>query len=87
MPGPGCLRWRCGGSGQVWDDSANTQSLRGFFEADVYGERSFAGRWTAFGSVENLLNQRADVSRTPVLTLGSGIVAQGGVRVRWGGAQ
>jgi outer membrane receptor protein involved in Fe transport len=74
-------------SGQVWDDSANTQSLRGFFEADVYGERSFAGRWTAFGSVENLLNQRADVSRTPVLTLGSGIVAQGGVRVRWGGAQ
>ncbi len=74
-------------SGQVWDDSANTLSLRGFFQADVYGERSFAGRWTAFGAVENLLNQRADVSRTPVLTLGSGIVAQGGVRVRWGGAK
>ena len=72
-------------SGTVFDDSANTQILQGFFQADVYGERAFARRWTAFGSVENIFNQRADVSRTPVLTLGSGVLAQGGVRVRWGG--
>jgi outer membrane receptor protein involved in Fe transport len=69
----------------VFDDSANTQVLRGFFQADVYGERVFGGRWTLFGVVVNLFNQRADVSRTPVLTLGSGVLAQGGVKVRWGG--
>jgi outer membrane receptor protein involved in Fe transport len=72
-------------SGMVFDDSANTQVLRGFFQADVYGERVFGGRWTLFGVVVNLFNQRADVSRTPVLTLGSGVLAQGGVKVRWGG--
>ena len=72
-------------SGTVFDDSANSQILQGFFQMDVYGERSIANRLTVFGSVANLLNQRADVSRTPVLTLGSGILAQGGVKLRWGG--
>ncbi len=71
-------------SGEVFDDSANTLSLRGFLQADVYGERVLGARWTVFGAVQNVFNQRADVSRTPVLTLGSGILAQGGVRLRWG---
>lgn len=72
-------------SGTVFDDSANTLVLRGFFQADIYGERRLVRGLTAFGAVQNLLNQRPDVSRTPQLTLGSGVVALGGVKVNWGG--
>ena len=72
-------------SGTVFDDSANTLVLRGFFQADLYGERRVARNLVLFGSAQNLFNQRADVSRTPQLTLGSGIVAVAGVKVSWGG--
>lgn len=72
-------------SGTIFDDSANTLVLRGFFQADLYGERRVSRNLTVFGSAQNLFNQRADASRTPQLTLGSGIVAVGGVKVNWGG--
>jgi outer membrane receptor protein involved in Fe transport len=72
-------------SGTIFDDSANTLILRGFFQADVYGERRVVKNLVAFGAVQNLFNQRADASRTPQLTLGSGILAVGGVKVNWGG--
>lgn len=72
-------------SGTIFDDSANTLVLRGFFQADVYGERRLARRMSVFGAVQNVFNQRPDVSRTPQLTLGSGVVAVGGVKVNWGG--
>jgi outer membrane receptor protein involved in Fe transport len=71
-------------SGTVFDDSANTLVLRGFFQADLYGERRVAHGVVLFGSAQNLFNQRADVSRTPQLTLGSGIVAVGGLKLSWG---
>ncbi|WP_128913533.1 TonB-dependent receptor [Granulicella sibirica] len=74
-------------SGGVFDDSANTLQLRGFFQADLYGERSFARRFTAFASIQNLTNRRADVAKTPVLSLGTPILAQGGIRVNFGGAR
>jgi hypothetical protein len=34
--------------------------------------------------MQNLFNQRADVSRTPVLTLGSPFFAEAGLRLRLG---
>jgi hypothetical protein len=34
--------------------------------------------------VENVLNQRYDVGRTPVLTVGPPILARAGVRLRFG---
>jgi outer membrane receptor protein involved in Fe transport len=71
-------------SGRAFDDSGNTYLLHGFFTMDVYGERSFSRRWTAFVAGQNLLNRQIDVARTPILTLGTPFTMQGGVRFRWG---
>ena len=71
-------------SGQAFDDSANTFVLRRFFSLDVAGSRAIGRGFEAYGLVQNLFNQRPDVSRTPILTLGSGVFAQAGVRLRFG---
>ena len=74
-------------SGQAFDDSSNLFVLRRFNQLDVYADRNVARGFSAFFSIQNLLNQRADVARTPVLTLGTPILAQGGVRYTWPGAR
>ncbi|WP_263384715.1 TonB-dependent receptor plug domain-containing protein [Granulicella arctica] len=71
-------------SGRAFDDSANTFVLHSFFQLDVYGERRLGRGFTAFVSGQNLLDRRADVARTPVLTQGIPFIAQGGVRYGWG---
>ncbi len=73
-------------SGRAYDDSSNTFLLHGFFTMDVYAERSFERHWTAFVAGQNLLDRRIDVSRTPVLTVGTPVTIQGGLRFRWGGS-
>lgn len=72
-------------SGQVFDDNANTLVLHSFFELDGYGARALGRGVTAFVSLQNLTARRAEVARTPLLALGSPLVAQGGVRYSWGG--
>lgn len=74
-------------SGQAFDDSSNTYPLHRFFALDVYGEHGLSRGFIAFVSVQNVLNQRMDVARTPLLTLGNPVLAQGGVRFAWGGAR
>jgi outer membrane receptor protein involved in Fe transport len=81
----GLLTLAARASGRAYDGSANTYELHSFFVLDVYGERSFAPKWTAFVSVQNLFNRQIDVAETPLLTLGTPFLAQGGVRFRWGG--
>ena len=71
-------------SGRAFDDSANTYVLHSFFELDAYGERTLGRGFTAFVAAQNLLDRRADVARTPVLTQGIPVVVQGGVRFSWG---
>ncbi len=71
-------------SGQAFDDSSNLFPLHRFFLMDVYGEHALGRGFTAFVSVQNLLNQREEVARTPLLTLGNPVLAQGGVRFGWG---
>jgi outer membrane receptor protein involved in Fe transport len=66
-------------SGHAWDDSANTFPLNAFFELDLSARHDFGRHWTASLILDNLLNQRADVARTPTLTLGSPFLAEGGV--------
>jgi hypothetical protein len=73
-------------SGQAWDDSANTFLLNPFFELDLYARHDFGPRWTGSVIMQNLLDQRADVARTPTLTLGSPFLAEGGIGFHWGGA-
>ena len=72
-------------SGQAFDDSSNIYMLHRFFALDAYGERGLGRGWTAFVTVQNVLNQRMEVARTPLLTLGNPVLAQGGVRFGWGG--
>ncbi len=72
-------------SGRAFDDSANTYVLHSFFELDAYAERQIGRGFTAFVAGQNLLGRRAEVARTPVLTLGIPPVVQGGVRYGWGG--
>jgi outer membrane receptor protein involved in Fe transport len=81
----GLLTLAARASGRAYDGSANTYELHSFFVLDAYGERSFAPKWVAFVSVQNLFNRQIDVARTPLLTLGTPFLAQGGVRFRWGG--
>ncbi len=70
-------------SGQAYDDSANTFPLSSFFSLDLAARHDFGSRWTATVTMQNLLNQRPDVARTPLLTLGSPFLAQGGVAFHW----
>ena len=72
-------------SGQAFDDSSNIYPLHRFFALDVYGERGLGRGFLVFVSVQNVLNQRMEVARTPLLTLGNPVLAQGGVRFGWGG--
>jgi outer membrane receptor protein involved in Fe transport len=72
-------------SGHAWDDSANTFLLNSFFQLDLAGRRDFGPHWTASVILDNLLNQRPDVARTPILTLGSPFLAQGGLAFHWSG--
>ncbi len=70
-------------SGRAYDDSSNLYPLAAFVMMDVYAERDLGRGWTAFVGVQNALNQRAEVARTPLLTLGNPVVAQGGLRYAW----
>lgn len=74
-------------SGEAFDDSSNRFRLGRFHQLDLYAEHALPHGITAFVSLQNLLNQRADVARTPVLTLGTPVLAQGGVRYTWPGRQ
>jgi outer membrane receptor protein involved in Fe transport len=72
-------------SGHAWDDSANTNLLNAFFQLDLAARHDFGAHWTASAILNNLLNQRPDVARTPILTLGSPFLAQGGLAFHWTG--
>jgi outer membrane receptor protein involved in Fe transport len=72
-------------SGQAFDDSANTFLLNSFFQLDLAAHHDFGSHWTTSLILDNLLNQRPDVARTPILTLGSPFLAQGGIAFHWSG--
>jgi outer membrane receptor protein involved in Fe transport len=79
----GSLTLAARASGQAWDDSANTYLLHPFFALDVFARHDFGPHWTASATFNNLLNQRPDVARTPILTLGSPFLAQAGLAFHW----
>lgn len=74
-------------SGHVYDDSANTYAyiLHSFFSLDLSARHDFGSHWSASLIFDNLLNQRPDVARTPILTLGSPFLAEGGLAFHWNG--
>jgi outer membrane receptor protein involved in Fe transport len=70
-------------SGHAWDDSANTFLLHAFFQLDLFARHDFGPHWSTSLILSNLLNQRPDVARTPILTLGSPILAQAILTFHW----
>jgi outer membrane receptor protein involved in Fe transport len=85
-PRMGSLVLAARASGHAWDDSANTYLLHAFFQLDLAARHDFGSHITASLTIDNLLNQRPDVARTPILTLGSPLLAQGGLAFHWNGA-
>lgn len=71
-------------SGRAYDDSENTLILHSFFQLDLYGERQIGHGFAAYLSIQNMLDRRADVARTPLLSQGIPTIAQGGIRYAWG---
>jgi outer membrane receptor protein involved in Fe transport len=84
-PRLGSLTLAARAGGRAFDDSANTYLLSSFFQLDLFARHDFGPRWAASVVVNNLLNQRPDVARTPILTLGSPFLAQAGLAFHWNG--
>ena len=68
-------------SGAEFDDDQNRLILRRYFELDALASRSLGRGVEVFAAAENLLNQRCDVGRTPVLTTGPPLQARVGLRL------
>lgn len=73
---------RAGGS--QFDDDQNQFQLNRYFTLDAYASRSLGRGVEVFGAFENLFNQRYDVGRTPLRTIGPPILARIGIRFNWG---
>jgi outer membrane receptor protein involved in Fe transport len=80
----GLLGLEMRGTGQQYDDDANTYRLAPFFTFNAFASHTFRGRYEVFAAGENLLNRRIEVGRTPTLTLGQPQAARAGVRIRLG---
>jgi outer membrane receptor protein involved in Fe transport len=70
--------------GNQFDDDQNTLLLRRYFTLDATASHTLRHGLDVFVAVENLLNQRYDVGRTPVLTVGPPILARAGLRLQFG---
>lgn len=68
-------------SSAEFDDDQNRLKLDRYFELDALASRSLGHGVEAFAAAENLLNQRYDVGRTPVRTLGPPLQVRIGFRV------
>ena len=71
-------------SSHAFDDAANQFKLDGFVTLEASAQYTLTERLSLHGFVQNLTNQRPQVARTPVLTLGSPIYAEAGIRLRLG---
>lgn len=60
------VRW----SGEQFEDDRNQLTLGGFTTVDLFASKLVTPRWSAYGAVENVLNEEIEVGRTPVTTLG-----------------
>src|SRR3984893_8289466 len=70
--------------GNQFDDDQNMLLLRRHFTLDASASHTLYPGADLFVAVENLLNQRYDVGRTPLLTVGPPIFARAGLRLQFG---
>ena len=70
--------------GAQFDDDQNLLELGRFFALDALASRRLGHGVEVFAAAENLFNERYDIGRTPVRTLGPPILARLGIRVSLG---
>jgi hypothetical protein len=63
----------------------NTLPLRRYFTMDLMASHPLTPALDVFIAAENLLNQRYDIGRTPVLSVAPPILARVGLRLNLGG--
>ncbi|MFN2493745.1 MAG: TonB-dependent receptor domain-containing protein [Pyrinomonadaceae bacterium] len=71
-------------SSSQFDDDQNLFRLGSYFTMDVFASRRLTHGLEAFVAAENVFNERYEVGKTPVTTLGPPILIRGGVRVHVG---
>lgn len=81
----GTLSLQVRGTGRQYDDDQNQFLLASFFRADAYASHEVNRHLEIYALAENLFDRSIEVGRTPILTLGSPRLVQGGVRIRWNG--
>ncbi len=79
----GTLALQVRGTGHQFDDDQNHFYLHSFFRTDAYAGHEVNRHIELFASGENLFDRTIEVGRTPVLTLGTPRIVQGGIRLRW----
>jgi outer membrane receptor protein involved in Fe transport len=72
------------GSSKQFDDDLNLLPLDPYFTLDALASRRITRNFEVFAAFENLLNQRFEVGRTPVTTVGPPLTFRAGVRLRLG---
>jgi outer membrane receptor protein involved in Fe transport len=70
--------------GAQFDDDRNQFELDKFFTLDLLASRRIKGGFEVFGAVENVFDQRYDIGRTPVRTIGPPALVRVGVRFNLG---
>lgn len=70
--------------GEQFDDDLNTFLLHRYSTLDLLISHPIRPGIEVFAAAENLLSQRYDIGRTPVLTVGPSITVRAGVRLRFG---
>jgi outer membrane receptor protein involved in Fe transport len=70
-------------SGRQFDDDQNRLPLGSFALIDMTVSKPFAKYFEAFIAVQNLLDERYSVGRTPLETLGMPRMVRGGLRLRF----
>ncbi|HEV2883882.1 MAG TPA: TonB-dependent receptor [Pyrinomonadaceae bacterium] len=68
-------------SSSQFDDDQNLFRLGKYFTTDLFLSRRLTRGLDAFVAAENLLNQRYEVGKTPVTTLGPPILIRAGIRL------
>ena len=72
------------GSSSQFDDDQNLFRLGSYFTLDAFVSRRLSQSLDIFFAGENLFNQRYEVGKTPVTTLGPPILVRAGVRIQLG---
>ena len=68
-------------SSAQFDDDQNLFRLGPYFTLDLYASRRIAKHVDTFVAIENLFNQRYEIGKTPVTTLGPPLLLRAGLRV------